>query len=274
MAGEITQLRGGAIPGQYLAIADKAEITAPVDRGSTRYTALRGGVLPGRYFPILDKAPSMEFGTARPGDQITKLRGGTLPSAYFTIADKTESLSFTYPVSDTYLVYMSLDPISDDITVITTDTYVPVLSLSGNAVIAVARTDTYVPRLTLQADPPTSSGATPVFAADIYLPVLTLGDAVVTEFTAVAATDTYVPIIAFSSGAGPVMVDQVAASDTYIPVLRWGWTVTPSTQEFLPTTDNYVVRLTMTATASAAVRDVDQIVGSLRPLGVISGRWI
>jgi hypothetical protein len=152
--------------------------------------------------------------------------------------------------------------------------WVGVLALSGGYNIAVPLTDSYVPVLTLQADPPTSSGATPVFATDVYLPVLTESTPVVTEFTAVAGTDTYVPVIALSSGAGPSVADLVTATDTYIPVLYWGWTVTPSTQEFLPTTDTYVVSLTMTGTASSVVQDVDAIVGSLRPLGVISGRWI
>lgn len=263
------QLKPGGIPGAFQAISDKSEPVVEVDRGSTRIVKMRAGALPAATYTIADKTGSI-VGTTRPDTRLVRMRAGAVPAADYAIADKTPSLIDFKPVSDTYLVYMSLSNL-DTILPETTDTYLPVLTFAASAVASYVSTDSYVPRLTLTASPPIVSGATPQFGTDTYRPVITESYTLLAgEF--IEGSDTYVPIISESSSV--VTADQVNATDTYIPVLYWGWIKTVSTDRTLTASDSYVPRLTLTGTASTVVRDVDRIVGSLKPYGVISGKWI
>jgi hypothetical protein len=264
---QVTQLTAGGKPAAYLLIDDKIEDFTPPDRGGTRITRTYT-TGPAPYRTIANKTPSMAVGTARPGDQITKLRGAGLPSAYFTITDKTESLDFFYPVTDTYLVYMSLGPLSDDITVLTTDTYRPVLVLSGSAVIAVPLADTYRPVLTLATSSVTRTGSTPVYGADSYRPVLALSVASLVAGEFIEGSDTYIPVMTFSA-AGVVSTDIVLATDTYVPVLQFGFTVTVHSQRSVPVSDDYAVNLTLGASVNSILADVDRIRITSRPYGQI-----
>jgi len=57
-------------------------------------------------------------------------------------------------------------------------------------------------------------------------------------------------------------------------VLQFGFSLIPHTFETVPVQDTYTVRLTLAGQPLAVVGDVDRIVGSLRPYGVITGKWI
>ena len=266
---QVTQLTAGTKPAAYLLIGDKVELVIPEDRGMARITGLTSKG-PGDYYVITDKTITSGAGAVRDDTQITGLVAGAKPATVYVIGDKTETLIFDKPVSDTYLVYMSLSNL-DTILPETTDTYLPVLTLSATATASYVSTDTYLPRLTLTAQPPIVSGATPQFGTDTYMPVLTSSYALLAG-ELIEGSDTYVPIISESSDV--VTADQVNATDTYIPVIYWGWTRTVSTDEFLVGSDSYVPVMTLTGTATTVTRDVDKIVGSLKPFGVISGRWI
>ena len=266
---QVTQLTAGSKPAAYLLIGDKVEYVLPTDRGSTRITGLTAKG-PGDYYTITDKTITSGAGAVRDGTQITGLVAGTKPATYYVIGDKTETTIFDKPVSDTYLVYMSLSN-TDTVISEVTDTFRPILTFAASAVVSYISTDSYVPRLTLTASPPIVSGATPQFSVDTYIPVITESYTLLAG-ELIEGSDTYVPIISESSNVEAV--DQVNATDTYIPVIYWGWTKTVSTDQFLVGSDSYVPRMTLTGTASTVTRDVDRIVGSLKPFGVISGRWI
>jgi hypothetical protein len=270
MAGEITRPWPGGRPGPWRTFADKPVVSS-VDRGSTRITQLRPGKFGPAFATIAAKAGS-SVGTARPDTQITKLRPGKLGPVYAAIADKAPSVTDAKASSDTYLVYLQLSN-TDALQVEVTDTYRPVLTLGGTSQITIVGSDTYRPVLTLTTSGIVTGSPTLVSRSDTYRPVLTLATRSLLAGEYYASTDTYVPILALAN-ASLEKIDIVAVSDTYRPVLSFGFTLTPHTYSTVPAQDTYTPVLTLSGAVSDVATDVDRIVGSLHPYGVITGRWI
>ena len=255
---QVTQLKAGGIPGAYLLITDKTAIPFDGD-GAT-------------LVPLLTAAGVGVASTPRDDTAITKLRGGTLPSAYFTIADKTESGIADVPATDTYRVYVSLSN-TPTVRLVISETYRPVLTLAGSRQVVVPAADTYTPVLTLTSLGITTGSAVNVSRSDSYVPVLTLATGSLLKGEFYSSADTFVPVLALATGTLSKEA-IVTASDTYVPVLSFGFTLTPHTYQVVPAQDTYTVTVTLAGTPVAAATDVDRIVGSLKALGVITGKWV
>lgn len=203
--------------------------------------------------------------SARPNDgTFTRLAPGALPAQpWGSFAGKTLKVEDTKPVTDTYLVVMTMGDVSD-IDVDVSDTYTVVFTMNAQAGLGALVADTYTPVCTMSVAALSKTGDTVKPVTDTYTPVVTMAASIA---VARSATDTYTPVLTMT--ASVAASDLVAISDTYTPVL----TMTADLDVVAgsvnwPRSDDYTVVMTMTATVAEA-GEVDAIRITERTYGIM-----
>jgi hypothetical protein len=206
---------------------------------------------------------TLEF--ARPNDgTFTRVAPGALPGQpWGSFTGKTLKVEDTLPVSDTYLVVMTMGDVSD-IDVDVSDTYTVVFTMAADTSLAELVSDTYTPAWTMSVAGLSKTGDNLKPVTDTYTPVLTMTCAV-NHLESV--TDTYTPVLTMVSSKATS--DLVVITDTYRPVLTMSVDLDAVAGLVnWPRSDTYTVVMTDTA-ALADAGEVDDIRITERAYGII-----
>jgi len=272
LAGAVTRLTLACVPGH----ATFTQTTFPVTVADTYVPVMTmGGTASAvtvatktgtdTYVPTLAMPTPWVLGKPRPDDgRFTTLTLAGVPGRVNVFTDKASAVVDAKPVVDTYIAVLVMGDVTAAVLNLTDD-YKPVLGMQAAPSQGRLVSDTYVPVVLMPLPNMVKSGLFPKFAADSYVPVLTMlapkprVDALV--------VDSYVPALTMTATMSGSAVRTPV--DTYVPVLSMDYSLTTTSGSLqFDRADTYVLVLDMRALRKDA-GEVDHISIYSRPYGRI-----